>query len=621
MPGSAASRSRRLSRRTTTSTTSMPPLGLASACSSSASESTRQCGVRVAAQRLARSTPCGVPKSGSKRSAYCRVALLEHREDRAAVVVDDHDRQVGPRLVGAEDQAVGVVQERHVAHQREAAGAVRRGRGRRRSRSRPCRRCRTGRGWRSPCGGRRRRTRAPSGRGRGSGWRRRRPAARRAAAPRLTAPATSCGVRPALGGEQRVEPAAPPARSRRRATAPARPGRRRARWRPRRAARATPVDHGERARVGPDPRPSAPRAPRRRRGRAAGSPAGTASGARRRPPARSARPSSVAEQQPVGSGSRCSPVREPLVGSASSGQPAALGQHPRRRAGVVAGDHHGARAGGDRLRRAAAAPRASSTDRRAARRRAHGAQPSPASGTSGSSSWTLRWTGPRRGGRGDRGTARGQRAPAATCRRSVPDRRRAVRRGVRTARRRCRPGRWSGWRPCRAAAPGRSAVTHDERHAGVRGLEHRRVQVGDRRAATCVTTADRRRPWGQPEGEEAGGPLVDAGVQPDQAGLGGVVRREGQRGVARARARARPRVTPPATSAVDARHGPARSRRSRAAILPHGRQYLGQPGLPVRARGPAAAASARQGVRVDRRVRRPAAPVDRQQRRRPRRRR
>ena len=64
-----ASSSRRLSRRTRTSTTSMPPLGEASACSSSGSDSTRQCGVRVAAHRLARSTPCGVPNSRSNRSA------------------------------------------------------------------------------------------------------------------------------------------------------------------------------------------------------------------------------------------------------------------------------------------------------------------------------------------------------------------------------------------------------------------------------------------------------------------------------------------------------------------------------------------------------------------------
>ena len=61
----AASRARRLSRRTTASRTSMPPAGLASACRSSASESTFQCGVRVAAHRLARSTWCGVPNSRS----------------------------------------------------------------------------------------------------------------------------------------------------------------------------------------------------------------------------------------------------------------------------------------------------------------------------------------------------------------------------------------------------------------------------------------------------------------------------------------------------------------------------------------------------------------------------
>ena len=46
-------------------------------------------------------------------------------EDRPAVVVDDHDREVRPRLVGPEDQPVGVVQERHVAHQRDGARAVR----------------------------------------------------------------------------------------------------------------------------------------------------------------------------------------------------------------------------------------------------------------------------------------------------------------------------------------------------------------------------------------------------------------------------------------------------------------------------------------------------------------
>ena len=48
----------------------MPPLGEASACSSSGRLSTRQCGVRVAAHSAARSTACGVAKRRSKRSAW-----------------------------------------------------------------------------------------------------------------------------------------------------------------------------------------------------------------------------------------------------------------------------------------------------------------------------------------------------------------------------------------------------------------------------------------------------------------------------------------------------------------------------------------------------------------------
>ena len=199
-----ASRSRRLSRRTATSTTSMPPFGLASACSSSASDSTRQCGVRVAAQRLARSTPWGVPNSRLVPVGVRRVALLEHREDRAAVVVDDHDRQVRPGLVGPEDQAVGVVQERHVAHQRERSAACAGGRGRRRSPTRRCRRCRTGRGWRSPCGGRRPRTSATIRSRSRIGLEAPTNSSPSGGSARLTAPATPYGVS-ALGGEQRVE--------------------------------------------------------------------------------------------------------------------------------------------------------------------------------------------------------------------------------------------------------------------------------------------------------------------------------------------------------------------------------------------------------------------------------
>ena len=103
----------------------MPPLGEDSACSSSGRLATRRCGTRAAAQRLARSTPCGVPNSVSKRSAYCRRALLEGGEDRAAVVVDHDDRQVGALLARAEEEPGGVVQEGHVAHQRERARRLR----------------------------------------------------------------------------------------------------------------------------------------------------------------------------------------------------------------------------------------------------------------------------------------------------------------------------------------------------------------------------------------------------------------------------------------------------------------------------------------------------------------
>ena len=54
----------------------------------------------------ARSTPCGVPKSRSNDAACSGAPCSSEREDPAAVVVDHHDRQVGPRLVGAEDQPV-----------------------------------------------------------------------------------------------------------------------------------------------------------------------------------------------------------------------------------------------------------------------------------------------------------------------------------------------------------------------------------------------------------------------------------------------------------------------------------------------------------------------------------
>ena len=75
---------------------------------------------------------------------------------------------------------------------------------------------------------------------------------------------------------------------------------------------------------------------------------------------------------------------------------------------------------------------------------------------------------------------------------------------------------------------------HHQRHPGVVGLEHRRVQVRHRGARRAHHRGPRPA-LGQPEGEEPGGPLVDPGVQPEQPGLGGVVRRERERRVPRTR--------------------------------------------------------------------------------------
>ncbi len=87
----------------------------------------------------------------------------------------------------------------------------------------------------------------------------------------------------------------------------------------------------------------------------------------------------------------------------------------------------------------------------------------------------------------------------------------------------------------RAAEPlGAVGGDGDEGDAGVHGLEHGGMEVGDRRAARADDGRGRA-DLGQPEGQEAGRPLVEARVQPDQPGLGGVVRRERQRRVARSR--------------------------------------------------------------------------------------
>ena len=203
---------------------------------------------------------------------------------------------------------------------------------------------------------------------------------------RATAPATSYGVRSASAREQRVERAAPTRRSAaRHAVEPGgvvgclddRPGLEVLR-RPGTAARSRrPARHG--------------RAPRRRRAAAAASPGGTAWGGRTPRPARPRRPSGAVEQQPVAAERGRRPCGDPLVGSANSGQPRPLRQHPRRRAGVVAGDHDGARA-----ERAVSVRLAGSRDRRqrAFARPATGRTSQRSLGTSGSSSWTLRCSGP-----------------------------------------------------------------------------------------------------------------------------------------------------------------------------------------------------------------------------------
>ena len=298
---------------------------------------------------------------------------------------------------GPEHQPGGVVQERHVAHQRERAAAVRAGRARRRSRSRRCRRCRRGRGWRSPCGGRRRRTARPSGRGRGSGWRRRRASRPPGGRARLTAPATSYGVRPGSAASSasscaRHATGRPPATRSSQAGSSGRldvaagSGVQRA-GRPGTAARATTPG------VGAAQTSTSARASSRVTGRdRVGWPKTTT---------RSIRGPSVAvEQQPVAAQRVRRRCGEPLVGSASSGQPARCGQHPRRRPRVVAGDDDGARAGRHAVwtePRDSGRSTAVCANRRGVRDRAGGVQRS--SGTSGSSSWTLRWSGPAAPGR------------------------------------------------------------------------------------------------------------------------------------------------------------------------------------------------------------------------------
>ena len=112
-------------RSTRTSTTlvagARAPRAPAAAPSTS---TTRVCRTPYPAHSAATSTPCGVAKTRSNTSARCGLAVLERREDRAAVVVRDDDLQVDGRLDGAAQQATHVVQERQVAHVARAPGGA-----------------------------------------------------------------------------------------------------------------------------------------------------------------------------------------------------------------------------------------------------------------------------------------------------------------------------------------------------------------------------------------------------------------------------------------------------------------------------------------------------------------
>ena len=263
-----------------------------------------------------------------------------------------------------------------------------------------------------------------------------------------------------------------------------------------------------------------------------------------------------------------SPVREPLVGSASSGQPASWAS---------------TRAGGPASSPATTTVRGPAGSSTGSARSSHDmAQESAAtsvhgpSGSSGSSRWTLRWTGP---------SARRQHAADGRAAR-LQDRRRGE--GAED------PHLVGGLVGAGAAHPRRPVGGDDDQvEAGVGGLHDGGQEVGhgrpggahDGRAGAHL---------GEPEREEAGGALVDPGVQAQQVGPGRVVDREGQRRVARAGAED-DLAHPAPRAARSRRRGPGRSTGSRGLILPHGRQPALPPGDPVRSRRPAG--RARRGRR------------------------
>ena len=324
---------------------------------------------------------------------------------------------------------------------------------------RRCRRCRPGPGWRSPCAGRRRRTRAtirsrsrigleaptyeqPTGRN-GPARPRRRPRA-------ASAPARRPAARRAAGRPSGRLPATALSQAGSSGPATTSAGGQLAR-RPGTAGRANTPAAGA-AHTSTSARPSSRVTGRDR----VGCPKTTTRSMRWRRGRRRAA---------GGSGAAAfSPVRQPRAGLGQQRPAGLLGQHPSRRPGVVPGDHDGARPEPGRSRRTRAGQRGSGRvgprrgrsgrETRRLRRRA----------AAGSSSCTLRWTGPV--------AATSSPEPTAPEVRSGPE-------VDGSATRAPKMPTWSVvWlAPVPRSRAGRSAVTHDQRHAGVRRLEHGRVQV------------------------------------------------------------------------------------------------------------------------------------------------
>ncbi len=240
--------------------------------------------------------------------------------------------------------------------------------------------------------------------------------------------------------------------------------------------------------------------------------------------------------------SALAPVREPLLGSASSGQPA---RSASTRAGGPAsspatttvrgpadrgsGSADAARAPGPVAGTVQGAP--------SGRPSSSALQPSATSGVSGPSNWTLRCTGPR----------------AVVPRPSAVSTVRATRaRQPRT----CSASRWPGTAAgtsakARTASPksltwsvvwfafvprseaGRSALSTTSGRPAWAASRTAGCRLATAVPLVVTTTVGRREVRARPRARKAGGPLVDAGVQAQPPVRGGAVQREGQGGRAR----------------------------------------------------------------------------------------